>query len=555
MPERVCKCNFPDLRRRHQAGNSPREVYHMQLKELLPFDTIVIQCHNDPDADAIASGYGIFVYLQKHAKKVRLIYGGAPIRKANLVLMTADLGIPIEHITTLDVQPDLLLTVDCQYGEKNVQHFSGKNIAVIDHHMVKNSAALPPLSEVRSSYGACAVIIWDLLCKEGFPVSANESLSTALYYGLFMDTNRMQELRHPMDRDLRDALEPACNQGKLFRFQNCNLSLSELKLTGQALSGYDYYEYGEGHGFAIVGADECDPNILGIISDMLVEVDIIDVCVVYCMQSGGVKLSIRSCVRETKANELAAFLTEGLGNGGGHIRKSGGFLEKDALTAAYRQQYGYYPTQLKIGAQRIIAARMEQYFLNQDVVYAGSKEAPDLSAEPLYQKKQLKIGYVRATDMYPAGTRVEVRMLEGDQNFSIDEDTFFIIGAEGEVYINKEAIFQENNEAVDAPYQFHGEYAPLIHKAIRMKGSDEEVMAPKNLTACAKTCITKPGRRIHARCLKRMTKVVIPWSDSYLLGMPGDYLAARQDNLTDIYIIKKNIFLKTYEPVISDIEA
>ena len=30
--------------------------------------------------------------------------------------------------------------------------------------------ALPQLREVRSNYGACSVIIWDMLCQEGFDV-------------------------------------------------------------------------------------------------------------------------------------------------------------------------------------------------------------------------------------------------------------------------------------------------------------------------------------------------------------------------------------------------
>lgn len=33
----------------------------MKLKELLHYDNIVIQCHDNPDADAIASGYGLYV--------------------------------------------------------------------------------------------------------------------------------------------------------------------------------------------------------------------------------------------------------------------------------------------------------------------------------------------------------------------------------------------------------------------------------------------------------------------------------------------------------------
>ena len=74
-------------------------------------------------------------------------------------------------------------------------------------------------------------------------------------------------------------------------------------------------------------------------------------------------------------------------------------------------------------------------------------------------------------------------------------------------------------------------------------------MKPKSLKDYARACVTRPGRRIRARVLERITKVSASWSDSYFLGLPGDYLVAREDDLTDIYIIKKDIFLKTYERV------
>ena len=36
----------------------------MTLEDLLRYENIVIQCHDDPDADAIASGYALLKYLQ-----------------------------------------------------------------------------------------------------------------------------------------------------------------------------------------------------------------------------------------------------------------------------------------------------------------------------------------------------------------------------------------------------------------------------------------------------------------------------------------------------------
>ena len=56
----------------------------MRLSELLKAESIVIQCHDNPDADALASGYGVYAYLKAHGKEnVRLVYGGKElIRKA-----------------------------------------------------------------------------------------------------------------------------------------------------------------------------------------------------------------------------------------------------------------------------------------------------------------------------------------------------------------------------------------------------------------------------------------------------------------------------------------
>lgn len=98
----------------------------MRLADLLQYGQIVIQAHNDPDADAVGSGYALYRYFQSHGKDVRLVYGGRnPISKSNMKLMVAELDIPIEHVQELE-PPELLLTVDCQYGEGNVQKFEAQ---------------------------------------------------------------------------------------------------------------------------------------------------------------------------------------------------------------------------------------------------------------------------------------------------------------------------------------------------------------------------------------------------------------------------------------------
>ena len=527
----------------------------MLLRELLRYDHIVIQGHDNPDADAIASAYGLYLYFRAAGRNVRMIYGGKnAVSKKNLLLMLEKLAVPMEHVTRLDERPGLLITVDCQYTEKNVQRFEAENVAVIDHHMpafrrecsVKGVGGeeLPLMNEIRENYGSCATVVWDMLKSEGFPVTNDMSLATALYYGLFSDTGKFQEIRHPKDRDMRDELEFCLNRSILMLLENSNLSQEELLIAGKAMAKVDYEE---DCGFAIAQAEKCDPNILGIISDALIEVDSIGCCVAFCAVDDGVKLSVRSCERETRADELAAYMTDGIGSGGGHMRKSGGFLVEDLLIEEYCRLFGDTATDTAQAAHAVLRFRMREYFRNQVFIYAGSENVPDLSGEKMYRKKCLPMGYVKATDLYPEGTMVSVRMLEGDVRFTVRSDTYFVIGIEGEVYKNDESYFLAHNTPIDEPYVYSGEYAPTVQAAVRAISIGEDDR--KQLTDYAKVCIPKKGSCIRARELEVRTKVFVPWSESYLLGKPGDYLAARAEDPGDVYIINRQIMARSYEEV------
>ena len=60
----------------------------MRLSDLEVYDPIMIQCHDNPDADAIASGYGLYCYFKSKGKSVRLVYSGSnKIHKSNLRLI------------------------------------------------------------------------------------------------------------------------------------------------------------------------------------------------------------------------------------------------------------------------------------------------------------------------------------------------------------------------------------------------------------------------------------------------------------------------------------
>ncbi len=514
----------------------------MKLSDLNSFHEIVIQCHDNPDADAIASGYALYRFFDAQGKKVRLIYSGEfRITKSNLVYFVESLRIPIEYVPVLSERPELLLMTDCQYGEGNVRRFEAENIAVIDHHQV--AGELPHLHEVRSNLGSCCTIVWDLLKEEirrerkknKTPFSIDKEIATALYYGLYTDTNSFSEIAHPLDKDMRDALP--YERGLILKLRNMNLSLGEAKIAGIALLGVEYYEENR---YAILESEPCDPNILGIISDFFLEVDAVDICLVYSVLPVGVKFSVRSCTKETRANELAEYLSKGIGSGGGHEEKAGGFLQYELLAQRYKK-YGESGKRNDSVITTILRERMYAYFRSFDVIYAEETDL-DVTGMEVYKKIPVPVGYVDPEAFIEKGRQATIRTLEGDLNFEVKEDTIIMIGLRGEVYPITGEKFESSYRISDAPLHLHLEYEPTIRDTLT-----GEVFS---LMAEAGSCIAEKDVRIYAKKLEKTLKIFTAWDeDRYMLGKKGDYLAVRQDDRKDIYIIERSIFKKSYEKV------
>ena len=380
----------------------------MKLSSLDKYQEIVIQMHDNPDADAIGSGYSLYKYFESKGKKVRLVYGGKfKITKSNIVLLMEELKLPVEYVTSLDC-PELLITVDSQYGEGNVQKFEAQNVAIIDHH--NTGRISDDMAEIRSHIVSCSTICYDMIKKEGFDINKDMSVATTLYYGLYMDSNGFSEIRHPLERDMIDFLR--VDKGLIKKLMHSNFTIQELETAGIALLRYSF---DENKHVSIIKSKPCDPNILGLIGDLVLQVDSIDVCVIYNECPGGYKLSVRSCIVEVAANDLASFITEGIGNGGGHNDKAGGYV--NAIFSAYQRE----DTRLKImtvryiiqyALQIVILAVFANYYLylitlplmvipnSLSNYYAAKKQYPEITCVGTPSKEIQKSVYHRVKTLF-----------------------------------------------------------------------------------------------------------------------------------------------------------
>lgn len=494
----------------------------MKLKDLEKYQEIVIQMHDNPDADAVGSGYALYKYFEEKGKQVRLVYGGAyQIQKCNMLLMIQELEIPVEYVTTLS-EPELLLTVDCQYGEGNVQHFEAKNVAMIDHH--NTGKVSDAMAEIRSHIVSCATVCYDMLKEEGYDVNKDRNVATALYYGLFMDSNELSELRHPLERDMVDYLK--IDNKLVGKLVHSNFSIQEMETAGIALIRFNYDEKKR---LSIIHSKPSDPNILGLIGDLVLKVDNIDVSIIFNEGSDGYKLSLRSCTAEVSVNDLAAFLTKGIGNGGGHNNKAGGFISKKQYAEKYAE----------LSIESYIFNRVNEYYEMFDIIYA-KKGIEDKVGFELYEKIPYSYGVVKSTELFEIGETCRIRTYEGDVLITISEDIYIMIGYYGEVYPIKRNVFDQKYTLTEKHFVKEFEYAPSV-----LRFADNQVY---DLMPYARECICMPGAKILAKKLDKAVKVFTKWDyEKYMYGEAGDYICFNANDEYDIYVIKEEVFKETYK--------
>ncbi len=494
----------------------------MVLSNLDKYNQIVIQVHDNPDADAVGSGYAMYRYFLSKGKDVRLVYGGRYVMgKSNMLLLVEELGIPIEYVTELD-NPELLITVDCQYGQGNVQHFEAQNVAMIDHHSTGKES--DEMAEIRSHLVSCATVCYALLKAVGYDVNADIKVATALYYGLYMDSNQLNEISHPFDRDMVDFLQ--YDKTLLTKLKYANLSITDFETAGIAIIRHSYVERNR---LAIINSKECDPNILGLIGDLALQVDSIEVCIVFCEYPGGYKLSVRSCSLEVAANELAGFLTEGVGNGGGHIDKAGAFISASSFDKVYSGQ----------SIETYFYSKMDEYFKNYEVVHF-SEGMKDRDMFKSYRKKAGFYGYVKSTDLFEAGVECKIRTLEGDVRILCAEDIYIMVGYYGETYPIKKSAFDTKYTMEEGVFEKEFEYPPTI---INMETNESHDLMPY-----VRLCKSQSGATILAKPIDKHTKVFSRWQyETYMNGDVGDMLCYSSTDELDVYIVKKDIFPILYE--------
>ncbi len=290
-----------------------------ELVTLLKGHRVFIQTHNFPDPDAIASAFGLQVLLAKFNIPTTICHHGNIERMAT-ANMVAEFGISMTTDKDLkDMRPDdYIITVDSQKGNANILDLEGNEVACIDHHPVFNENESYKYTDIRI-VGSCATIIADYYRL--YNIDMPQDVATALLYGLKMDTKDFSRGVTELDVDIYKYLFPKANHAQIRHFQSGIIQYNELEAFVDSMKNIDIYN---GVAFAFLNFD-CADAFVATVSDFILNLDVVNFCVVYSRRENGFKFSVRSELDELDAGKIVLTALSDVGSGGGHKSMAGGF--------------------------------------------------------------------------------------------------------------------------------------------------------------------------------------------------------------------------------------
>lgn len=197
--------------------------------------------------------------------------------------------------------------------------------------------------------------------------------------------------------------------------------------------------------------------------------------------------------------------------------------------------------------EHFLHIKSEEYFHKCQWIFPKSyleENKEKILAFPKYIKNKIAWAFVKTTDIVPEGEKIYMTSLENEAGLTLtaSPEDYIMIGCRGEIYnITREKFektYMPTNEAFDI-FEQMASYIPEV----KIADTDEFVC----IDQMARLAYPKQDKVIYALKLEVRTKVFgVQNEGDYFLGNPGDYLAVRDDDLTDMYIIRGDIFEETY---------
>jgi nanoRNase/pAp phosphatase (c-di-AMP/oligoRNAs hydrolase) len=308
-----------------------RPKAHRLLKVLAGKKRILVTTHMHPDPDALGSSLAMVRLLQARldgAEVVLSIKGpiGGGINSAFLELSDLPLApwsddalASYDAIVLLDTQPSFAYSPLPATIPPTV---------LIDHHRARGRRPKLPFSDVRTDAGAAASIVFSYFMELDLPIAPE--LAASLLYAIESDLAGAAGTPGSLDNIAVSSLTLIADQRRLYRMRFPPLQRNYFVAFAEALTDATLYD-------TLIVAHLATIDTLekpAVVADFLLRYDKAGWSLVTAEHDGRLILSLRTNDARLSAGEVMARVLRGIGEGGGHRRKAGGFAKPASAAAA-----------------------------------------------------------------------------------------------------------------------------------------------------------------------------------------------------------------------------
>jgi nanoRNase/pAp phosphatase (c-di-AMP/oligoRNAs hydrolase) len=314
---------------------------------------IVVQAHDFPDHDAVATAFALTELFKTRGITAVLSYGGT-IQSDSLVDAIRQLEIAISSNGAVGIEEDAqIVVVDGFVGNSNISNTPGRTIGVIDHHpppWPSNCAFV----DIREEYGSCSTILFEYYRDND--VEMEDRVATSLLMGLMMDTAFMTRGVTPIDLDAFHTLYQRGDWQRATRLLRNSLSLGDLAAFRQAI---DACIVARDFGF-IVLPSEYSAEVTALVADFFLGLRELQFVVVVTGDRDEYRLSVRSEDDLKPSDAVIREALDGIGAGGGHIHMGGGSIPRDLYPGDEGLRKRFIAAIESVGAERTQRTETEE---------------------------------------------------------------------------------------------------------------------------------------------------------------------------------------------------
>ena len=351
---------------------------------------ILVLMHNDPDPDAIASGWAMEQLIRHYLPDANLTLGhGGLIGRAENRTMVKLFTPHLRHFARLEVTEghaldafDAIVLVDTQPAAGNHLLYGTeipleRIVWAVDHHPPRRSQTRALVHDVRPEIGACSTLLAEYLAAVGLVPDA--ALATALFYGIKSDTRGLSRQATPLDTWAYMATRNLADIELLNKIEQVRLPRSYFRSLSDALANTTIYHCaavspngteeertseeagaasnpspdeqerrneanGEENGIPPCEGDVTvsllfdmtRPDMAAEVADLLMRLENVSWAICLGIYEDRIVISVRTDVPDARAGRLVRSIVGRNGTAGGHDTMAGGRIHLPNATPAER---------------------------------------------------------------------------------------------------------------------------------------------------------------------------------------------------------------------------